>query len=423
MTDHGAFVLYNIYAPASNGATSAADKQLFHDCLTQSMNRQRANGKKIVVCGDFNVSRKPIDTHPLNLSIVTSSITSLKPKTLLKHGWMNDINRLWNGVNYNLRYRRDVRKQYTDGPNGVRYEKYRLYCKSVSSDTDNTGDIDNTDDTGDTDKYVKLGTPELNYEYVKNSFLYEADNPHPRLSSLIDAMTNVGGVKWDTKQILSDVSEMVKCDSPYVKSKSNPKMVEWFDSLIKDDGMVDTFRQIYPEAEGRYTCFNQQTNRRYENEGSRIDYILADKDIADYLVIPDNPAENLGTGDPSKLARYLANADKPLAEFANSFDGALLAATFSGGFLPAPMTGGGMSEASSAAILSQFDENRNTGIVYTPPQYSDHLAVTATFRFPADYFPPQPASFGPGTSVTQPHLQQKVGSVPLRKCRFFTLFF
>ena len=56
------------------------------------------------------------------------------------------------------------------------------------------------------------------------------------------------------------------------------------DGLIEEDGMVDTFRKRHREAEGRYTCFNQYTNRRYENEGARIDYILVDAEMSGNLV-------------------------------------------------------------------------------------------------------------------------------------------
>lgn len=56
---------------------------------------------------------------------------------------------------------------------------------------------------------------------------------------------------------------------------------------VLGDGMVDSFAEFYPKALGRYTClllrsssiilspgWDQYRNKRHENEGSRIDYIL-----------------------------------------------------------------------------------------------------------------------------------------------------
>ena len=149
---------------------------------------------------------------------------------------------------------------------------------------------------------------------------------------------------------------------------------------------------------------SQTTNRRYDNEGGRIDYVLADASLASLLV---KDRGTLGCGDPKKLGALLERRGVNREEFENTFEAAAAAATFTGGFLPAPTTGGGMAEASKAALLSQFDHTQNEGIVYTPPQYSDHLAVHATFDVPAGFFPVGDAARLVDGGGTQPHRAQK----------------
>ncbi|GMI19289.1 hypothetical protein TeGR_g5827, partial [Tetraparma gracilis] len=94
--------------------------------------------------------------------------------------------------------------------------------------------------------------------------------------------------------------------------------------------------------------------------------------------------------------------------FADTNEAAAAAATFTGGFEPAPTTGGGMGSASKAGVLSQFSQaQEQCGIIYTPPQYSDHLAVTAIFQFPPAFFPSGADAKLKGSAATQPHLAQK----------------
>mmetsp|Transcript_30349 Transcript_30349/g.44670 ORF Transcript_30349/g.44670 Transcript_30349/m.44670 type:complete len:198 (-) Transcript_30349:1334-1927(-) len=116
----------------------------------------------------------------------------------------------------------------------------------------------------------------------------------------------------------------------------------------------------------RFTVWHQYTNRRYENEGSRIDYSLVDEAL-DVYVIPDCS----GTSSLSCALRsggYTATG--PLSE-----EAALCAATANGGFQPASFNGEGITSASQKTLDSQFGQ-QHTGIIYTPPSYSDHVAVS-----------------------------------------------
>ena len=63
----------------------------------------------------------------------------------------------------------------------------------------------------------------------------------------------------------------------------HPDVAEWFSGVLDQDGMIDTFACCHPHARDRFTCWDQSTNRRYVNEGSRIDYILIDGSLMPYL--------------------------------------------------------------------------------------------------------------------------------------------
>ncbi len=56
-------------------------------------------------------------------------------------------------------------------------------------------------------------------------------------------------------------------------------------------------------------------------------------------------------------------------------EAALSAATANGLFEPGSFAGGGIAVATKRALDTQFGE-AHTGMIYTPPSYSDHIAVS-----------------------------------------------
>ena len=99
---------------------------------------------------------------------------------------------------------------------------------------------------------------------------------------------------------------------------------------------------------------NQQRNHRYANFGRRIDYILVDAPLRTHVL-----------------------AGPPLVGD-ESADGAKRAVTAGGRWLPAPTHGvlSGLQDASMSTHDTQFAPGPHTGILYTAPQASDHVAVT-----------------------------------------------
>ena len=141
---------------------------------------------------------------------------------------------------------------------------------------------------------------------------------------------------------------------------------------------------------------NQQTNARYVNGGGRIDYTLVDAPFFFAHARRGPVSLDCGLalkaacgGDPSSSSSrdggdwggLAANGsagdsvDVVEAHVVDSFQAALAACTLSGTFKAVPMSGGGLEDAPQWAYDHHFRPPA-TGIIYTPPQYSDHVAVT-----------------------------------------------
>lgn len=110
----------------------------------------------------------------------------------------------------------------------------------------------------------------------------------------------------------------------------------------------------------RFTVWHQFTNKRYTNEGSRIDFTFVDKTLL----------ASVQQGDDQTLRCGTQAHDNPLGE-----EAALLAATANGMFESGTFAGGGIATPTQRALDSQFGP-KHTGMIYTPPTYSDHIAVS-----------------------------------------------
>jgi len=190
------------------------------------------------------------------------------------------------------------------------------------------------------------------------------------VSSLGQAKDEVN--KHSTLQLVFGTQEAdwleVSQPSHYVAERA---CVEWLrSSLSSPGGLVDTFAQVHGEAVGRFTCWNQQLNLRYINCGSRLDYVLCDPGLAKALVTT-LPEQLAGTSEhgPGHSARA-----------------ALDAATSFGRWQAAPRR---ELSAGEGGLGLQRDDMRlndtqftapHTGVMYTPPSYSDHVPACALFE-------------------------------------------
>ena len=124
----------------------------------------------------------------------------------------------------------------------------------------------------------------------------------------------------------------------------------------------------------RFTCWEQRTNSRFENIGVRLDYTIIDPSISKHITDQANPKLRC-CNFPEKQKQQKEEIVEESDDYFNSEEAALHAATASGQFEGASFDGGGIVEPTKKALDSQFGP-KHTGIVYTPPSYSDHVAIS-----------------------------------------------
>jgi len=164
---------------------------------------------------------------------------------------------------------------------------------------------------------------------------------------------------------------------PHMRHESD--CVEWLQRLLsggdasesKADkaGWVDAFAACHGQAIDRFTYWPQMTNMRYANNGRRLDYTITDFDTFKDSVVQTAPTSLPPSVAQTKFEPYSAQA-------------ALHAATNSGKWHAAPSRGNsagfGLTLQRDDMRLndSQFPSEALTGILYTPPSYSDHTPVS-----------------------------------------------
>lgn len=161
---------------------------------------------------------------------------------------------------------------------------------------------------------------------------------------------------------------------------TSPLATDWI-QLMKEEGLIDVFALAHPHARHRFTCWCQHTNMRYINTGARIDAFLVDESLW----------QAHGTVGTALLAE-----DGQDSEVA-----ALRACTANGAFRPASFEGGGIPDAPTTAYETMF-QAAHTGILYTPPEASDHVAVSLLLQLQPDLQLKSDAA----TKMAQPHKRQ-----------------
>jgi len=145
--------------------------------------------------------------------------------------------------------------------------------------------------------------------------------------------------------------------------------VNWFQTFLAEQ-WIDIFPHVHPAAQERFTSWNQQCNLRYTNNGARLDYIICDKAAWDMGLVVSSLSSELPGGDS---ARSIEGISAQAAENAATNYGNWHGAATSG-----IAKGDGLSAQTDNMKLnkSQFPAKPFTGMVYTPPSYSDHIAVS-----------------------------------------------
>mmetsp|Transcript_10011 Transcript_10011/g.14720 ORF Transcript_10011/g.14720 Transcript_10011/m.14720 type:complete len:583 (-) Transcript_10011:126-1874(-) len=380
MTDHRKFVIFNVYVPASSGQPLSY-KMKFLNALRRAMNDQRKKGKEVILVGDLNIAHAKLDKFWSDRVLFIDDIQR-EVANGLENGsfpkWKLDIAKTWPKVEAALKTKEIVPIQTTNSLTNRKYNKYRLMVK-----------VD--------DRKIYLGPHESDPKYCAYCYNFDswsyicsdtgesilaAEDNVACVSVVTELLLKIAGIRWDesTQRMIGNEAGASRFDPPR----------KWLNEIISEEGMVDTFRHYYPEAEGRYTCWCQFTNRRYENEGVRIDYTLVDQSLLKYVL----------KGNVESL-RVCSDQEDPNSEAA-----AFLAATANGRFQPVSFEGGGIIEASLATLDTQFG-TPHTGMIYTPPSFSDHIGVSLLLDdacFSADLTLNETDS---ATRKAQPHKAQK----------------
>ncbi len=91
--DYGAFILYGVYFPnGSTGNSRVPYKLNFYDKLFERCEEQRAAGRKIVVCGDYNTAHHEIDLARPKENVKTTGFLPeerVKLDELEQRGWLD----------------------------------------------------------------------------------------------------------------------------------------------------------------------------------------------------------------------------------------------------------------------------------------------------------------------------------------------
>lgn len=305
LTDHGSFYILNIYVPCSRPEI----KKRFLDACSACVDRL---SKPVVVCGDLNCTRRPVDTHWTFGEVEAASL----PR--------------WSEVRSKLERRAARAVETKNAKTGETFTKHRCVVDQ---------------------KWIG------GFHLSAEGALAALDPDALGVADCIDVYKKLCGVDLDRTRLEG-------------LTRKHTTQTPLFENL------VDAFAELYPNAADRFTCWDQYTNKRYDNVGSRVDYILVDRSLF------VDPVRDPLLGDESSRA--------------------LCDATNHGAFRPAPFEGSGLPDASPAASVAHADRAPATTILYTPPSWSDHVAVALCVARPPQLLHVLP-SHRAGCRSAQPH--------------------
>jgi len=375
------FCVFNVYVPCQNGP----HKMKFLRALRRAMAAQRAQGKAVILVGDLNIAASKLDVYWKERVVYINEILLVEADTDHDSNsnnipkWKRDVQQHWPKIAAALETQQVVATQTTNSRTSATYNKFRLAVTVPNNNDSNTAGSNNS-----SARRVYLGNHEIapdhcTYRYqlasrfgedeeTGETILARDDENVLRVGVLAELMLKIAGVEW-SETLQRDIADT------FAEADRHSPTRQWLNTeILQQDGMVDAFRHFYPSAQGRFTCWNQNKNRRYVNEGSRIDYTLIDASLLPLLqqgesvTAPRCPRTTAAKQDNDDTNKKEID---PLSEQA-----ALMACTANGLFEPVSFEGGGMVESTREALDSQFGA-AHTGHIYTPPTFSDHIAVSA----------------------------------------------
>ncbi|KAK3281175.1 hypothetical protein CYMTET_11024 [Cymbomonas tetramitiformis] len=463
LTDHGDFVLLNVYAPAGGeGYARLPHKLRFLRALSRRVGELRASGRHVVLAGDLNVAPRPHDVWwrhrvlhlPTLWGAACNTVAAGDAAKLSGRGAPSEAagglpqppcpasSRLPGALAAKLREAQGKveaalavlriekipgKRSGRPGPRARANDSWQAYVAlaqggapiAVGRKMDHPREAQVrwgrrlvlVSDVAEAGGEVRLPPGRAAGVSALPSAAGSSGSETPHSVRGAASCEVVWREGWLSVEHLQDVarvaapaaalsdSEAALLADRFGESYYAPALREWFErELVAGAGLVDTFTEVHGGARERFTVWDQATNGRYENRGVRIDLILADPALA-RRVLRGAPL----AAPPADAHLQPAAPDVGLTGGGADVDSAasaLWAATEGGLWRAAPFDGTGMAEAPAATYRRQF-RAPHTGIVYTPPHFSDHVAVSLLL----DVECPRNLALrsDPATRAAQPH--------------------
>ena len=375
LTDHGAFTLINVYVPYDGElGVQLGLKLRFLDALIELITKIQKSGRPVICVGDFNVARYSKDVYfEFRLADIDDLVANMsrsidiceakigRPLQDEVLAILNFLKACWPALRDALT---NDRKVVEIGGNNGGAPKYALKVGK--------------------EKPVQIGQRQ-----TSGSACDGIANPNPILTKDGIVFKPAGVIQiGDLFEVISklsgtDFSEQARAafSDVFARPRACPPVVERFDKLMSQCRLVDTYTQANPAGRSigseRFTCWDQYRNERYENKGSRIDYIFVDSDVVKSVRLVDDSDD---PGNMSLLNTLAVSSDRAKA---------LSAVTAENRWRPVPFAGGGIDGDSGFSISGAknfeflFTSPPQTGIVYTAPLFSDHVATSCVLDMAA----------------------------------------
>ena len=274
LTDHGDFVVFNVYAPCSGGH-STRSKMRFLNALRRAMQRQRNQGKAVVLVGDLNISDGPLDVFWKDRAVHVSDILQRKdqcnndgcdananvdtntvdenrsgneggdnpqPQHQPRHlrDWKEDVRKTWPRIVAALETKEAMSTRTTNTLTGEQFDKFRLVVQ-VDGCNVHLGKHESSEGhclwpyNLDEQTYVCPETEQTRVSVEANVV---------SVRTLTELVHKIGGIEWNEHTIRSVAEEATT-------SRASPSR-QWLKALFEEDNMVDVFRYCYPTAQARY---------------------------------------------------------------------------------------------------------------------------------------------------------------------------
>jgi len=390
LTDHGQFVIFNCYIPNSSGGPRVPFKKAFLGALRRAMATQRAAGKKVMVIGDMNMQNRFEDGGWESSYVDIPGLIAMldREERGASHGegsqkgkveteasplppalipTVMQLRSAWPAVRRALCAKRHVPATTKNSHTGESFSRFRVVIENARGEDVNLGKPFETESRAQRCFCIDgVGIEEdgtMIYGSASKHAAHEWARPnHLSPGELQEAFKKVANVdlKPGALEQIGTLSATV-----WGRDETGANIGRsYLPRMLEDEGMVDAFAEFWPTAQNRATCWSQYTNDRYINGGRRIDYLCVDRAFFEtYALRGEAP---LDTGGNEEV-----DPDSPEA--------ALAACTLNGLYQAAAFEGGGMNQLTGAQYKGQF-RPPGTTIVYTPPQLSDHVAVTLLLK-------------------------------------------